>query len=101
MDKAVTLACQMARSRAFWAVTMNELKPTPTVHDYNSDDRYGLPVVEEHTKVECTDCPGKRVSKTKVSMIVRPLQIKWGDSSGHGYENYLVMRRREVVAMPI
>lgn len=102
VKKAVTLAGMMARSRAFWVITMNAIKPTPTVHDYEAQRRYGFMVQEKQTKVVRVDGPDKHKGGVKVGMVVRPLQLKWGDSSGHGYEGEPdVKRKREVVAIPL
>lgn len=100
VKNAVTLAGMMARSRAFWAITMNAIKRTPTVHDYETKHRYDFRVQEKQTKVVCVDGPDDDEENMSVGMVVRPLQLKWGDSSGHGYEEEPdVKRKREVVAI--
>lgn len=38
------------------------------------------------------------LGKRKVDLIVRPLQLKWGDSLGSDYGVAKVMREREVIA---
>lgn len=102
VEKAVDLACLMSRSRAFWVVTMNAVTRTPTVHDYNVSRRFGYQVNEEHTKVvrliRTGEGSDEQVNQSKVSLVVRPLVLKWGDSSGWHYDTCTVMEHREVIA---
>lgn len=98
VQKAVKLAGLIASCRAFWVVTLASTKLNPTIYDQVKQSlRCGFSVTEEYTKVLHLFGNGK-LGGDKVDLVVRPLLLKWGDTSGRNYDVCQVMRRREVIA---
>lgn len=109
VGKAVELARLMAKSRAFWAVNQMSLQPRATLLDYDLADtrRYhSFDVLKKFTNVkyyreriqEDNDDEGDK--RLNVDLVVRPMLIKWGDTSGQDYHVRHTMHRREVIASP-
>lgn len=86
VDKAVSLAWLMAKSRAYWVCNMPACQNTRLPH--------GFVYMKETMKVEA-QINGGRLGV--VDLIGRPSLLKYGDSNGEQYDTYVVFEKADAL----